>query len=241
MLIKTQAFLLSVIKYNDHDAIVKTYTREAGFLTFFIKSLYKNTRKNLKKPLFQPNSILNIVATHRQQKTMEYIREVSIAYHYKNLFFDFDKLNQSTFLREILINVLQNDNQPNLQLFDFIVQSFKKMDQQPMDPDFHIKFLFQLTGYLGFLPDFETQGEYFDIAAGIFTSDLSKINNFFDKQQTSVFYKVLGMIFASKKLEKLSNFERQIALKLILIYYQFHLESFKEPKSLQILNDLYEK
>ena len=240
MLIKTQAIVLSVLKYSDHDAIIKTYTRDAGFVTFFVKSLLKNTRKNLKKSLFQPNSILNIVATHRANKQMEYIREVTNAYHYKDLYNNFDKLNQSTFIREILLNTLQNENQPDNELYDFVRQSFIYLDQQPMNPDFHIRFILKLTKFLGFMPDLQSKGDYFDLSEGIFTSDFINLTYFFDKKQTDLFKKFLGMIFASENSIKLSNFERQGVLRLILKYYQFHLENFKEPKSLQILNDLYE-
>ncbi len=239
MLIKTQAIVLSVLKYSDHDAIIKTYTHDAGFVTFFVKSLFKNTRKNLKKSLFQPNSILNIVATHRANKQMEYIREVTNAYHYKDLYNNFDKLNQSTFIREILLNTLQNENQADENLYDYIYQSFVSLDKLPADPDFHLKFLIQLTSFLGFLPDYQTKGDFFELSEGIFTSDFTNLNHFFDKKQTSLFKKLLGMIFASENSIKLSNFERQSLLKLILMYYQYHLENFKEPKSLQILNDLY--
>ncbi len=238
MLIKTKAFVLSVIKFKDADAIVKTYTYEAGFVTYFIRGLYKSKKNKLKKAYFQPSAILNIVASNRENDNMEYIREASPAYHYENIHLDFDKLNVSIFLREILLYLLSNTHADKA-LFEFITKSFTKLDIDDFNPDFHIHFLMQLTEYLGFAPNTQTQGEYFDLVNGIFTSNTLTSQHFLDQKQTQIFKTILGTIFATNSNAKLTNTERQQALDIMMKYYEIQIENFRRPKSLQVLSGIY--
>ena len=119
MFINTPAIVLAIIKYNDSDAIIKTYTAETGFTTFYGKGFYKGRRARQKKALFQPNALLDLQFQFKNKGQLEYIKEATANYHYKTLNINFDKLNISTFLREILLESLKNE-QPDIQLFDFI-------------------------------------------------------------------------------------------------------------------------
>ncbi len=238
MTVKTEGIILSVLKFKDTDAIVKAYTNETGFTTYFIRSLFKSNKNKLKKAYFQPGSILQIVATNSNKEKMEYIKEAVPLYHYINLHTDFDKMNISTFIRQILLNLLQTE-QADDALFSFLKNSFIELDRQNFSTDFHIHFLIKLTKYLGIFPATETQGKYFDLINGVFTNNINKTTHFLDIKQTNIFRKVLGTIFATNNQERLTNTERQTALDMIIKYYEIQIESFKKPSSLQVLTDLY--
>jgi len=238
MLIKTETIILSTLKYNDTNVIVKTFTSEVGFATYFIKGLLKSKKGKLKKAYFQPGALLEIVASKRENEQMEYIREAVPVYHYENIQNDFDKLSIATFLREILIQVLSNE-QTNKELFNFIKNSFISLDKEKFNPDFHIIFLLQLTKHLGFYPDVQSKGKYFDLINGCFTHNTNQSIHFIDENETIIFHKYLGMVFAYKNKAKMSNFQRKIMLNLLMKYYEIQLVAFKNPKSLEILNELY--
>jgi len=238
MVIKTQAIVLSIIKYNDNDVIVKAYTLETGFATYYIKGLLKSKKGKLKKAFFQPNALLSLVATHKNKGQLEYIREASPYYHYKTLNLDFDKLTISTFIREVLLESLKNE-QADLSLFKFIEKQFIQLDQLKFDANLHLHFLVELTNYLGFKPQTDDPGDYFDMESGVFTNQLP-LGIFLNKPETKLIKRLLGMVFAADNMQKLSNSERRKGIEIMLKYYQLHIDRFIMPKSLSILSQIYQ-
>ncbi len=237
MIISTEAIVLAVIKYNDTDAILKTYTAQTGFISFFIKGYFKGNKARQKKALFQPNAIIEIQFHHKNTGGLAYLKDAGLIYHYKNLNFDFDKLNVSTFLREVLLESLKNE-QADIALFNFIKAKFIILDQQHFSANFHLEFLFELTEKLGFSPDLDTNGDYFDLVDGCFTNHMP-LGPYLNKPETSLFKYVSGMIFAAKKI-KLEQGQRKKLIDILMQYYVLHIAQFKIPKSLTILNQIYE-
>ena len=58
-------------------------------------------------------------------------------------------------------------------------------------------------------------------------------NNFYQ------FKKLLGINFDGIDNVSFSKQERQLVLKIIIRYYELHLEGFKSPKSVQILETVF--
>lgn len=237
MYIKTKAIILSVIKYNDYDAIAQAYTQKTGFTAYFLKNFFNKKTKKLKKAYFQPGTLLEILATDKQNSQLEYIKEVKIYYHYKNIHLNFNKLNIATFMREVLIESLKNE-QEDTKLFQFIEKSFIQLDQQDFKPDFHIIFLINLTRFLGFFPDYQTQGNFFDMTNGKFSSQMQS-SKYATAEESLIFKKYLGMIFDLKKTTLKHN-ERKKILDFLMEYYELHIAKFTVPKSVKILHKLYE-
>ena len=238
MLVKTPAVVLAVIKYNDTDAVIKTYTAKTGFTTFFGKGFFKGKKSRQKKALFQPNALLDLQYEHKNKGQLEYIKEASLRYHYKTITLDFDKLNISTFLREILLESLKNE-QADETLYNFIEQKFFQLDQENFTPDFHLFFLLQLTRFLGFYPDFQTTGIYFDLQNACFTNQIP-LAPYLNESESLLFKHISGMIFATNNDAKLNRRQRKNLLDILMRYYQLHLAQFHLPKSIKILNQIYE-
>ncbi len=238
MLIKTKAIVLSVIKYNDNDVIVKTFTQHSGFVSYYIKGLLKSKKGKLKKAFFQPNALLQLVATQKNKEQLEYIREANPYYHYKSLYLDFDKLSISTFMREVLLESLKNE-QSDEALFNYIETLFIQLDQNKFDPDIHLNFLVKLSQFLGFQPQNNSPKKYFDMESGIFTDKLPA-GEFLNFEESNLLKRILGMVFDSNSIQKLSNYDRRKGIEILLKYYQLHIERFKMPKSLKILSQIYQ-
>jgi DNA repair protein RecO (recombination protein O) len=238
MILSTPAFILSVSKYQEADAIIKAYTKETGFTTFFVKGLFKSKKNNLKKAYLQPASIVDLVMTKRDKDTMEYIKEVSPAYHYKNLNQDFDKLNISIFLREILLNILREEP-GDPKIFEFIINEFKKLDRENFNINFHLLFILKLIIIIGIAPDTHSNGKYFDLKEGIFTDSPESVKLSLNIDQSQLFKSLLGTIFAYDKEIKIGNMQRKQMLETLIKYLELHVSNFKTPKSLTILAGLY--
>ncbi len=238
MILTTQAIVLSVIKYNDTGAVVKTYTAQTGFTSFFIRNFFKGRKSRQYKATFQPGALLELIFNFKNKGHLEHLKDARILYHYKNIYRDFDKLNLLTFLREILLGSLKNE-QADTDLFQFILKKFTLLDQEKTDPDFHLKFMLQLTRYLGFFPDLQTDGDYFDLKNAVFTPEIP-LNPYLNKTETALLRNFSGMIFATKKYTKLKQSDRKKLIDVLLRFYRFHILQFNMPNSVKILHQMYE-
>ena len=73
---------------------------------------------------------------------------------------------------------------------------------------------------------------------GVFTD--SKINkNIISGNDFHQFKKLLGIDFDSIENVSFSKQERQSLLQMIIRYFELHLEGFRNPKSLQILEAVF--
>ncbi len=75
MLITTKGIVFSAIKYGEADLIVKCFTQKHGVKTFLLRGILKSKKGKLKASLFQPLTQLEMVASHKDKGTLEYIKE----------------------------------------------------------------------------------------------------------------------------------------------------------------------
>jgi DNA repair protein RecO (recombination protein O) len=238
MNISTRAVILNIIKYNDAGAVIKAYTEQTGFTAYFVKNYFKNKTGKYKKAFLQPGALLDMIVSHKNKDELEYIKEISIIYHYKNLYNDFDKLNIATFIRELLIQSLKNE-QGDSELFQFIFDSFVHLDKTSYPANFHLFFMLHFTKFLGFFPNLEGEGEYFDMKNGRMSKQITD-NLHLNKNETLLLKRISGMIFALKNEVKIDAADRKKFIDLMLDYYRLHIEQFHIPKSVKILHRIYE-
>lgn len=93
--------------------------------------------------------------------------------------------------------------------------------------------------YLGFYPDTSSiEGKYFNIEAGVFQStDFENIC--FEGPQVEYFKRFFSVNTKNLNDIKLTKDDRKLVLELILTYYSFHVQGYHKPKSLAILNQLF--
>jgi len=238
MLLTTPAIVLSVIKYNDTDAVIKAYTAQTGFTAFFIRGFFKGRKSRSRKAIFQPGALVELVFNFKNKGQLEHLKETRLLYHYKTLYQNFDKLNIATFLREVLLESLKNE-QGDAGLFQFIFKKFVALDQEKFYPDFHLIFLLQLTRYLGFFPDLQSEGVYFDLQNAVFTMQIP-LNPYLTEAETRLFRNFSGMIFATKKNIKITQLDRKKLIDILLRFYRYHITQFNMPKSVKVLHQIYE-
>lgn len=236
MLVKTQAIVISALKYQEKSLIVKCFTKDFGLKTYFVPNAFSGKKNNQKIAFFQPLTFLEIEANHKGN-TLNYFKEIKIAHPFQSIPFVISKSSIAIFLAEIL-NYSIKEEEENQSLFSFLETAFVWLDTHNETPNFHLVFLLELTKYLGFYPA-KTQQDYpfFELTEGIFSSieTPSCLNEF----ETILIKKALGLKFDSTQ-KMFTNIERQILLKNILEYYNIHLEGFKKPKSLDVLKEVFE-
>ena len=78
----------------------------------------------------------------------------------------------------------------------------------------------------------------FNLLEGNFTDTISQ-KNVINGNNFYQFKKLLGINFDSIENMSFSKQERQTVLKIIIQYFELHLDGFKKPKSLQILETVF--
>lgn len=238
MRVSTKAIVLSSIKYSDSSLIVKAFTESDGLKSYILQGVLASKKGKLKVAYFLPLSQLDIVAIHKNKNNLERISEVKTHYHYQTAHSDLIKNSLVLFLSEVLSSAIVEEEQ-NQELFNFLSSSLIWMDREQRLSNFHLQFLVQLSRYLGFYPDLSTKDySYFNLEEGAFSSEF-KQGISMSKLLSDHLKLFLGTNFDNSKTIKLDKNTKINLLKSLLYYYQLHLNSFKSPKSLEVLNAVF--
>ena len=237
-IVTTKAIVLSSLKYGDTSLIVKCYTEAEGVKSYLIRGVLKPKKKGIKAAHFQPLTQLRIVAKHNSKNTLNAIKEVQIIYPYKTIHTDIIKQSVVFFLSEILSNAIQEEEQ-NTILYSYFEAAFAWLDLHQNISNFHLLFLLNLTGFLGFYPDMSHKEKIgFNLLEGNFSNDIQD-KNVIHKNDFHQFKKLLGINFDAIENVSYSKDERQLVLQMIIQYFALHLGNFRKPKSLQVLETIF--
>lgn len=239
MLITTKAIVFSTLKYGEADLIVKCFTEESGLTSYLLRGVLKSRKGKLRSSLFQPLTQLEIVANHKGKGTLENMREAKVAIPYQSLHVDVVKSSVVFFLAEMLRNSIKEE-ESNPALFAFLESAFIYFDQQETFANFHLLFLLKLTRYLGFYPDHSSVDKpYFNMLDGVF-QEINTNPYCIEDENANLLAQFLKIDFEEITSIKLNKNTRKSFLEFVLAYYQIHLESFKKPKSLAVLNEIFQ-
>ena len=239
MIVTTKAIVFSSLKYGEADLIAHCFTESDGLKSYLLKRILKSKRGKLKPSHFLPLTQLELVATHKNKGTLEYIKEAKIYTPYQSLHTNVVKSALVLFLSEILKDTIQEE-EANVNLFQFLTAAFNWLDQSQSYANFHILFLLKLTQYLGFYPDStNSTARYFNMMDGCFQNEYT--NQFCEEgEHVAIFHKFFGINFDALSQININKTARLEVLNLLIRYYQLHLQGFKKPRSLEVFNQLFQ-
>jgi DNA repair protein RecO (recombination protein O) len=238
MYIKTEAIVLSSIRYNEADLIVKCYTHSHGLLSFMVKGVLKSKKGKLKASLFQTLSLLFIETRINTKGQLNYFKDIQISNQLNHLQTNIYKATLAMFTAEILNTVIYEEEK-NEGLFDFIKTSIVWLDKAENFKNFHLSFLIKLTSFLGFYPQ-SNQHEheiYFNIQEGCFELFESKfcLNQYY----SSIFQNLISQSLEEFQQQQIPKTLRLKLLDVIMTYYELHIDSFRRPKSLDVIKNIF--
>ncbi|WP_111682449.1 DNA repair protein RecO [Winogradskyella tangerina] len=238
MLTKNNSIVLSKLKYKDNDLIVKCYTQQRGVVSYILRGVLKSKKSHTKTVYFQALSQLQIEENFKPNRQLQSIKEVKPNYIYRSLYSNIYKSAIVMFLSEILAAVLREEEQ-NEALFNYIETALQYLDSEEQYSNFHLLFLLKLTRYLGFQPEYlNTEYPFFNLESGIFEETATSMYSV-SGQNLTLLKQLLGINFDALSSIKISSKQRQEFLNMLLYYFELHLDGFKKPKSLQVLNDVF--
>lgn len=235
MIVKTKAIVISALRYQEKSLIVKCFTQAAGLKSYFVRNAFSGKTAQ-KIAYFQPLTILEIDATHKNKGTLEHFKEIRLASAFNLSAADITKSTIILFVSEMLHHSIREEEK-NEDLFAFLETALHWLDHNDEIANFHLILLLETTKFLGFYPDVsQSRQPFFEMTEGIFSGDhgISCIS----EAETHLFKRLISLRFTDAQKVFSAN-ERQILLKILLDYYAIHLEGFKRPKSLDVLKAVF--
>lgn len=238
MQVTTRALVISAIKYGEADLVVSCYTENYGLKSYLLRGILKSKKGKLRKSLFQPLTLLELQAIHKDRGTLERIQEAKVTYPYQSLHTEVVKSTLVMFLAEILKATIKEE-EANPGLFRFISSSLLWLDGNNNAANFHLLFLLKLSGYLGFYPDFGSQSyPWFNLMEGVFQSEREG-SHCESGVVVEVLYTLQDLTFEQLSEHPIPKHARRETLGVLLDYYKLHVQGFHSPKSLPILGQLF--
>lgn len=240
MLHKTKSIILSKVKYNDKSYILHTYTELFGRVTYSLSPSHKGSLHNA---LFFPISVLEMDVDHQATKEIQRIKDAKPYLMLNNVASDPVKNAIAYFIAEVLFRFLQ-ENDPNEQLFDFIVESVRFLDESNESvANFHLLFLVHLTFYLGFYPNWDNYVKgrsYLNRSTGNCETYMFHGMSYVDVRTTDLLYEIAHHSYLTMSSIEISRAERKVVTDSLITYLQIHLNTSSSIKSLDVLKEIFD-
>lgn len=227
--------LLHSTKYGDNSLVLHTLGREYGRRSLFLRSVSSPSSvaggRGAKKGgaraavtgLLSPLNILEGVAAVNpaSSSAMMSVGSLAASYHLPELRGNLYKASISMFMSEVLFRALR-DGANEDGLYDWCVKKILLLDAvQGNFSNFHLLFLLELAGVLGFRPSFA------DISPFVLTDELP------------VAEQLLQLDFEEAMLVPMTGSVRSSLIDSFLRYIETHLEYPLNIRSAAVLKELF--
>ncbi|ALI99403.1 DNA repair protein RecO [Rufibacter tibetensis] len=233
MLVKTRGIVLSFIKFKESSIIVRIYTEELGLQSYIVNSVRKKGSAS-RIALFQPFTLLDMVVYPSGKGGLTRISEYKCSYQFSTVPYDIRKSSILLFLSEVVSRTIREEEE-NRQLFEFLHNSIQLFDELKTGfENFHLIFLLQLGGYLGFgvssADELITQVAFEAGGAPALGNSLMQLQQL-EPYLTEVIQKGEGANLPNGKI-------RRELLSLLVRYFQLHVDQLGEIRSLPVLSEV---
>ncbi|HVA98171.1 MAG TPA: DNA repair protein RecO [Bacteroidia bacterium] len=240
MLYTTQGIVLHTIDYSENSSIVKIYTHQFGLSSFIINRI--RSKKEKKNAALQSLAMVELVCDYHQKKELQKITEIRNAKPFQSIPFDIVKSSIALFINEIIYRSI-HEQEPNENLFYFLCNTIEMLDNSTENcVNFHLLFMLQFSKYLGFYPQgiYSEKNIFFDLQEGAFVANKPVNENFISPPLTEILSHFLTIKTAEYYTVKMTNEQRRKLLEKIIAYFHLHLDTMKNIKSHQVLEQVME-
>ena len=235
----SRAFVIRSIKNGETSLIVSCYLEDIGYKTFIVKGVYGSKKSKFSKAHFFPLNIINLNYSYTEGKNLGFIKEVKTEKLYNSLHLDIQKSSVIIFLSEMLNSIFNEETLVNKDLFDFLLNTLSWYDQVKSCNNFHIKFLIELSRFIGFYPNINNENDsFFNLESGS-TSATQSMGTNISGNDLTLFKEFLGTEFEDLNSMNTKNQSRTQILNYIIDYYSLHLQMFKTPKSTNVFAEIF--
>lgn len=235
----TRGFVLHVTRYAESGAVVKIYTEQFGLQSYMVKGLFSKKSK-LRSALFGRMNLLDLVVDKHEKRSLNYIKEASLYKNYLALPEDMSRMAVLMFINELLYKCIREE-EANFAVFRFIEESISLLDNLNIPVAmFHLKFMLNLTSYLGFAPRFSktTADKFFDMEEGIFMDSEPLHRYFIGGDSASLLEKIqITDYHELNQITEKKEVRNELLMRLI-DYYRLHIPEMGEMKTVGVLHEV---
>ena len=226
MLYSTQGIVFGSTKFKETSIIVRIYTEQFGMQSYLVNGVRSNKSKEV--CTLSALSLLDMTVYNKLGKDIQHVSEAKFAKTYQSIPFDPFKRTIGIFLTEILSKVLREESH-NSNVFKFIFHSLELFDTQLTNiQNFHLQLLIKTTHQIGFGP--ENGADFVDQISD------SGYPISIDRNEESILTELMSNPYGHEV--SIGNEVRRTLLDHLLKFYQIHLGSLGEIKSLKVLKDV---
>lgn len=232
MLITSAGIVLNTINYSETSLVARIYTEQHGLQSFMVKGVRKKGA-SVKRNLFAPLSLVNLVYYFKEREGLQVLKEISVSHHLHGIMSDMTKSAVLLFMNELLNHSI-NHGMPDKGLFHFIENEVLSLENSEIPAAvFPIKFILGLSNALGFAPveNYSSEYNYFDLTEGDFKKSLPPHNYYIAEPQSGL----LADLMKDHTVANSTHESRTILLNNMLDYLKLHLHGFGDIKSHQVL------
>lgn len=216
MVYASPLIVLSSTKVGEGSLVLSTLTPAWGRRSFIT-----SVGKKGGTAMFQPLSILETEVVDNPKSDLWRLRSPYAAEPLGGIRSDIRKNTMTLFMSEVLLRTLRDGSREE-GLFEWCRRSILTLDALQADfSNYHLRFLLELAGALGFSPTLE------DLAP-------------FAGEQLSVLGRLLEADAASSLLIPMNGAQRNAVAMLLLDYIGYHTDTRLNVRSLQVLRELYQ-
>ncbi|MDR2834699.1 MAG: DNA repair protein RecO [Bacteroidales bacterium] len=238
-MIKTEAIILSKIKYNDFSFITKLYSLELGMVSVLIR--FSNSKRAKIKPnVFFPLNIVDTEFVMKNTRNIQSINYCNCVFPINNICENVFKFTIAQFISEILIKSIKEEiSNPNL--YNFIKETVIYLEKSDKPSNLHLAFLKDFAKALGFgiTNNFCRDIPYFNLKEGVFLPIYTTANESLEINQSEIFSALLNINFENFENLQINNDFKKLFLNTMIRYFKFHFNDNFEIKSLEVLETVF--
>jgi len=228
MLHTTQGIVLGSVKYGETSIIAKIFTEAFGLQAYIVQGVRaKKPKYNI--ALFQPLTLLDMVVYYRKQRGIQRVAEVQCCTPNSNILANIKKATMAVFLAEFLARVIREEEH-NGKLFNFLWQAVVSLNEKIAGYEFfYLTFMLQLGHYLGF-----GIGNFQDVY-----TQLRRSGQHWEIDQETL--EGLNALLPSNKMHGRIEMDKALKRRVtdaIIKFYQLHIDTLGNLKSLKVLQEI---
>lgn len=208
-------------------------------LSYYLPGV-RSEKARIKAGLFQVMTVLEMVASTRDDKHLQRITEVRPALFYTGIPFEVRKGAIALFLAEIVRKTVR-EIEPNPPLFAFLLENLAFLDAAPRFSNLHLHFLVHFSAFLGILPggDYSPETPCFDLKEGLFVPLQSPLPHLLGPQPSALLYQLLETGLPEAQDIPVGKTGRNELLAALIQYYRIQLDYLPDIQSHLILQEAF--
>ena len=259
---KLKGIVLRTVKYGENGYVVDMFTNSRGRMSFDVKrsasrqlSIQSSRGRSCSKSskvnpsIIMPLSLIEFESSIHGQMRLPSARGIQPYHTFGSLHFNPVKASIVMFLSECLSNLLKEEA-ANMLLYQYIEDSLKWLDYAETGyANFHLVFLMRLTRFVGVFPNIDKSSLvssrqahsllYYDLMNSEYSGNQPPHQHFLKPAEARTIPYLLYMDYENMHLYRMNRRQRHRCLEVVIEYYMLHLTGFREPKSLEVLQDVF--